>query len=485
MGKKLVITLPEKLTKEWILDFYYNGDIIRHKRLSSEFFNEHKLQPIVDFLYSAFPDMSDGIEHSITEFLYRIKNNITEYPKCPVCGKEIKEWKSIKDGYNWACSHECEWSEKGRSYIFAKNNKQYENKILSCSTDEDVINFFVNKNGKVKPTLADWNYLSIRQPNIYEYLKNRFEDLKEDFNKHGVAEFVYRIQNKIETYPECPVCGKEIKEFGKGRERGYRWCCSDECAKSPKGKQIRAEMSWKDGVCGFLARDTDGKMKREKTCLERYGVEHYGILNFMREDVKAKNNSPEAQYKKYLTAKERGHLGNKSMAEEEIYEFLIKLVNDVKRQYTSEEYPFLCDYYVPSLKLYIEYNGTWQHGLDRETKRPPHPFNKNDEKDIALANRMKENGYDYALKRWTKQDVNKRETAKKNNLNYLEIFPQYTTNANYVYEIVNCLIKNGIKNINKKEVDKVYEFVSNKKNTYKQRIKFIRNSELVSYEEVK
>ena len=100
MAKKLIIKLPEKLTREYVLHFYYaDNGIIKHKRLSKEFFNEHNLQPIVDFLYSEYPDMNDGIEHPITEFLYRIKNNIETYPICPVCGKSIKKWNGIKKGY--------------------------------------------------------------------------------------------------------------------------------------------------------------------------------------------------------------------------------------------------------------------------------------------------------------------------------------------------------------------------------------------------
>ena len=51
-----------------------------------------------------------------------------------------------------------------------------------------------------------------------------------------------------------------------------------------------------------------------------------------------------------------------------------------------------------------------------------HPYNKDDINDIKLANEIKEQGYENAWHTWTIRDVNKRETAKKNNLNWIEFF---------------------------------------------------------------
>ena len=45
----------------------------------------------------------------------------------------------------------------------------------------------------------------------------------------------------------------------------------------------------------------------------------------------------------------------------------------------SDLYPFHCDFYIPSLNLYIEYNGSWTHGK--------HPFDSLSKED---QNRLKE-----------------------------------------------------------------------------------------------
>ena len=62
----------------------------------------------------------------------------------------------------------------------------------------------------------------------------------------------------------------------------------------------------------------------------------------------------------------------------------------------------------------------WTHGKN--------PFNKNVENDIALLEIWKKKAenskfYKRAIYTWTISDLLKRQTAKNNNLNYLEIFP--------------------------------------------------------------
>ena len=90
--------------------------------------------------------------------------------------------------------------------------------------------------------------------------------------------------------------------------------------------------------------------------------------------------------------------------------------SDIIRQYSSDLYPYLCDFYIPSLNLYIELNNHWTHG--------PHPFDPNNEEDIKLLEYWKSKNtkfYDNAIKTWTERDVNKRQIAFNNNLNLIEI----------------------------------------------------------------
>lgn len=143
--------------------------------------------------------------------------------------------------------------------------------------------------------------------------------------------------------------------------------------------------------------------KARKTCLERYGVEYA-------------SQYPET-IKKMVDTKRRNHTFNTSKPEKEIYMLLCEKFSDVKRQYKSELYPFACDFYIPELDLYIEYQGFWSHGKQ--------PFDENDPECIKRLEKLKSRNtlfFHNAIDVWTVRDPLKRKTAKENNLNWLEFF---------------------------------------------------------------
>lgn len=154
--------------------------------------------------------------------------------------------------------------------------------------------------------------------------------------------------------------------------------------------------------------------KARKTNLEKYGVDC--ILK--REDVVKLKNSEENKRKQYNT-KKRNNTFNTSKTEKELEVELRKIFPDLKTQYKSEIYPFHCDYYIPELDLYIEYNGTWTHGF--------HFFDKNNQEDLNKLEEWKSKNtkyYNSAIKTWTQRDILKLETAIKNHLNYMVWFNQ-------------------------------------------------------------
>ena len=87
-----------------------------------------------------------------------------------------------------------------------------------------------------------------------------------------------------------------------------------------------------------------------------------------------------------------------------------------KSQYTSKEYPFHCDFYFPNKKLYLEIQGSWVHGK--------HPFGscEGDDKLLNQYKKKNSNYYNQVIKIWTQSDPLKRETARKNGLNWVEVF---------------------------------------------------------------
>ena len=88
----------------------------------------------------------------------------------------------------------------------------------------------------------------------------------------------------------------------------------------------------------------------------------------------------------------------------------------IEYQYRSEQYPFNCDFYIPSLDLYIELNFHWTHGGS--------PFNENDESCIEQLEHWQEKAktsdfYRKAIGVWTRRDPYKKQFVIDNKLNWI------------------------------------------------------------------
>ena len=172
----------------------------------------------------------------------------------------------------------------------------------------------------------------------------------------------------------------------------------------------------------------------KQTCLKKYGVDHNwkvkNIHNHCWDDYtieKRKNTSllhfgvehphqSQIIQNKILLTKKKNHTFNTSKIEYQTYLLLKDKYPNVIRQYKSDKYPFACDFYIPSLDLYIECNYHWTHGGK--------PY-EGTEEDLAKIGKWKDRNtkyYDNAIYTWTIRDVNKREISKQNNLNYIEFW---------------------------------------------------------------
>lgn len=165
------------------------------------------------------------------------------------------------------------------------------------------------------------------------------------------------------------------------------------------------------------------KQKKIFTCRKHYGVDYPQQAKEIKQ--KMLNQIAMIVEKRYKTRKSHNSF-NKSAPEDRIYNQILTKFPDIQRQYKSDRYPYVCDFYIPSLDVFIEYQGTWIHG--------DHPFDPNNKEDVELIEKFKlkakelnfqgkpKRQYLYAIETWTIRDVQKREVAKKNNLNYLEFF---------------------------------------------------------------
>lgn len=211
---------------------------------------------------------------------------------------------------------------------------------------------------------------------------------KTNLERYGVEDYTQCAEYKEKTKATC------LRKYGVEHHTK-----SSEC----KEKHVKTCLELYGVPNPFESKEVQEKIKQ--TCLERYGNEKY---------QKTKEYS-----EKVCDTKRKHNTFHTSKPEEEVFKMLAQKYNIVERQYRSELYPFPCDFYIPSLDLYIEYQGTWTHGK--------HPFNPNNAEDVACFNAMKEKAktskyYYGAINVWTVRDPLKRETAKDNNLNWLEFF---------------------------------------------------------------
>ena len=164
--------------------------------------------------------------------------------------------------------------------------------------------------------------------------------------------------------------------------------------------------------------------------LIKYGETHPCKTEYYRKLLSTILSSKEIQQKIHKTKKKNGSYG-KSKEEDYVYSVLVDIYgkDNVKRQYSSDLYPFACDFYIISEDLYIEYNGMWTHGYTPYIGSKENEVQLNEWKQKAITSKF----YQNAIVTWTISDVKKRNTAKENNLNYIELW-----NIKDIY-----LIKNG------------------------------------------
>ena len=159
------------------------------------------------------------------------------------------------------------------------------------------------------------------------------------------------------------------------------------------------------------------RQKQIDTCLKKYGVNFFVQSQQYKDLYKNKEFIKNKNIKQYETMKNnKKFLWNSSKPEKEILNKLLNLFPLTIYQYTSDLYPFNCDFYIPEIDTYIEYQGFWTHGKE------PYIGTDEQKEKVKLWETKNTPQYKKAIKEWTHRDVLKRETAIKNNINYLEFF---------------------------------------------------------------
>ena len=323
-------------------------------------------------------------------------------------------------------------------------------------TDKEVIDYIWSKNNNFNVLYSKGKI----SQEMLDYLSNRYND------STSLRESLYRIKHNLEIRPVCHICGAPVKFDGNVFKKA---CCSSHRIDQSKIKKAVKEKYGVDNISQL--KETKEKVKntiitrygvpnafnigkeksilyrkehkeevrnkRINTCLERYGIEHVihtesAKRNAHTEEANNKRRetcmrvygvpnpvqNPKVLAKQWETKKIRGTFGGPhSQQENRIYEVLCKKYgkDNIERQYKdNERYPFYCDFYVKPLDLFIEYQGYFTHGTE--------PYDKDCIEHQNIVEELKRENHFGAIETWTIKDIEKRNTAKKNNLNYVEFF---------------------------------------------------------------
>lgn len=381
--------------------------------------------------YKEYLDNRYTDSQSLRETIKRIQYNIEVRPVCVICGKPVKFLNGKKNQlFNKTCCKEHANMLDGITVkkvlkdIYSDVNKKQEinNKIRETCLlkygDE-------NYSNREKAKLTYLKKYGVTSPLKSDIFKRKSKETC--LKKYGV-EYTGQIQQKIEktknTFLEKYGVDSIFKS-NKIREQILNTC-------------IKKYATSEDDISNIvnIGQLTYIKNKIKNTCLKKYGVDNPMHSDYYKHLLSYILSSEEVQKKTYNT-KLKNHSFNISYQEDICFELLKQKYSDCIRQYKSDLYPYNCDFYIPSLDLYIEYNGSHYHHY--------HPFNENNEYDLNELNRLKEkaensnahkNGkksqYDNIIYTWTILDLKKRNIAQQNNLNYIEFW-----NINEVKEWIN------------------------------------------------
>lgn len=228
---------------------------------------------------------------------------------------------------------------------------------------------------------------------------------------------------------------EKLSSLAKGREPGNKGIpCSEEAKKKiSETLKIRAKNDnsygwkgyWKNHSTAWnkgLTKETDSRVAN----MSKSKMNHI-VTEEARKKISAKHmgrkvpkDKLEIQLTKQYLTKKLHNSFNTSTPEELFYKKLVELNknNTIYRQYKDVRYPFYCDFYIKELDLFIELNYHWTHG------GKPYLNDDNDKKTLLewREKATKSKFYEAAIETWTRRDVRKRQIARKNNLNYIEIF---------------------------------------------------------------
>ena len=398
------------MSNQELIEYLTDNSGEYNKRINRKYLETHDLN-ILHILYNVYDDLSE--KTPVYEIYYRLKNNLKKRPVCIICGKPVKY---TSGHYAKFCSKECQYSDLGK-----KITKEI--KIKSNLEKYGVEHTSQLKEVTDKRTKSRADHVNEIQQHVRESL----------YKKYGAYDVMHipHILQKIKN-TNLKKFGVEfpLQQLKKENSEIYQ--------------KISQTCINKFGVDSLL-KNKEVREKIKQTNIQKYGVDNPLKNKEIREKIKQTNiqkygvDNTLKNKEIWKKSQDNRQISSKSKLENNFLNYL-KLKyepDDIITQYKSKEYPYYCDFYIKSINLYIEIQGHWTHN--------DHPFdinNLNDQliMDIWRTKSLSDKYYKNALNTWTIKDVEKRNTAIQNNLNYLEIFGK--TDLNKYIDIFENYIKN-------------------------------------------
>ena len=380
--------------------------------------NKGKYPNILEYLNSRYDD-SD----CMTETIRRIQYKLEERPVCKWCGGHVS-FNGYHKGsmhYSACCCSSCH-AKYTKDKRFETNIKKYGRKNFGSA--EKVKEYWINNYGVDNPAKTDFVKRKMRETNLRKYgfnCSSKSEIVKEKTKQTCLKRYGVEYAGQIEEAKEKSkkTC---LEKYGSEYYIGSKDCLE---------KTI--EFSKQNYNVDWFTKSEKIKNKAKETMLRRYGVEYSMQIPKNKEYMSYLMSSYEMQERRYNTMK-RNHTFNSSSTEEELFLYIKSRFPTVVRQYKDKNrYPYFCDFYIPELDYFIELQGYYTHGK--------HPFNPNSNEDLQLIEYYKKKyGEDcQPITIWSIKDVEKRDCAKRNHLNFKEVW-SLEDGKNFVNDLYNVYI---------------------------------------------
>lgn len=383
-------------------------------KLGYIFDNKYKYSKYTNIKYYIETRYNDSTSYK--ETIRRMQYNIDIRPVCIVCGNKLKFLgkPNSKGLYEKFCSHKCNGIYNLKAGSIENIKKMQQTKLKKYGSIgynnthkglETKLNKYGSKNNykKIKETK-----LKLYEDEYYSNAEKMKQTKLERYNDSSYVNSIKAKETKLKRYGD-----KNYNNVRKIKQTKLEQYGDDNFVNSEKMKQTKLER--------YGDKNYNNIEKAKQTCLSKYGVESYFKTDIFKTNIQ---NNIDIINNKRNNTKQKNKTFNTSKPEEQSYIILKEKYPDILRNYSSKLYPFNCDFYIPSLDLYIECNYHWTHGNK--------PFEGTHEDNIKLEQWKLKNTkyYNNAINTWTLRDVYKRNIAKENKLNYKEIW-----NINDIYEL--------------------------------------------------